>query len=75
MADINPCPAENLLHFELEYFRIEIERAVNVVAMNQRLDRLWPHSHSPAGIAAGCAVTSRGKARRLNHTDPIGTNG
>ena len=37
---IDPCFPEDLLHFEFEYFFIEVERAMNMIVMNQRLNLL-----------------------------------
>ena len=50
VADIDPGPAEDLVHLQVEHFGIEIERAVNPVAMDQRADglRIEPHLLSSA---------------------------
>ncbi len=45
VADIDPASTEDLVHLQVEHFRVEVERTVHPVAVDQGPDRLRIQSH------------------------------
>jgi hypothetical protein len=75
VSDIDPASAEDLLHLQVEHLRIEIEGAVNPVAVNQRANglRIEPHVLSSNARLASKPMVA-GHFYLLNHVQFGATN-